>query len=75
MNQVIVVRNFESKNEYFRRELSQGEKPWEVLQQLMQMDFEVEKTLIEFVMDPDREQREQQEKEKAAELAATIGQP
>lgn len=71
MQNVIVVRNLKTKSELFRHELSEGERPWEVLQTLMNQDFETEKSDLEYVMDLDREEREAAEKE----AMKSIGQP
>ena len=50
---VIVIRHQETKKEFYRHELTQDEKPWEVLSLLEKMQFKgltIDKK--EYVMDP-----------------------
>jgi len=71
----IIVRLVNTENQIYRHELAKGEKPWEILNLLMQMDFGYQPNEIEFVMDPQRAAREQEQAEKLALELAKVGQP
>lgn len=75
MNNLILVRHIKTRQEVYRHELSLGEKPWEVLQLLMEMDFEIDKTDLEFVMDPERELRELEAEAQRKEGLKNLGKP
>ena len=75
MQNVIVVRNVNTKVEIYKHELSEGEKPWEILQVLMQQDHGLESKDIEYIMDPEREQREAAQEAERQEAMKNFGKP
>lgn len=55
MKEVILVKNLKSKSILFKHELSEGEKPWEVLEVLIKNDYGLELSELEFEMKSESE--------------------